>query len=72
MSNLSNERRATKTIRGLGKLSYGERSTRRGLKSFKKRKSRRDMIEAYKTMTGKEAISAHEFFEISRPYGKQN
>ena len=32
---------------------------------MEKRRTRGDLIEAYKIMTGKEAISAHKFVEVS-------
>src|SRR6218665_266939 len=35
-----------------------------GLANFEKRRTRGDLIEAYKIMTGNEAISAHKFFEV--------
>jgi len=44
-------------IRGLGKLTYEERLMRCGLTNLEKRRTRGDLIEAYKIMTGKEAIS---------------
>src|SRR6218665_2688606 len=53
------QRRATKMIRVLGKLTYEERLMRCGLTNLEKRRKRGDLIEAYKIMTGKEAISAH-------------
>ena len=49
---------------GLGKLTYEERLVRCELRSLEKRRKRGDLIQAYKIMTGKEAISAHKFFEI--------
>ena len=36
-----------------------------GLTNLEKRRTRGDLIEAYKIMTGKEAISVHKFFEVS-------
>ena len=50
-------------IRGLGKFTYEERLMRCGLTNLEKRRTRGDLIEAYKIMTGKEAISAHQFFK---------
>jgi len=36
------------------------------INKFRKEKNKeRDLIEAYKIMTGKEAISAHKFFKVS-------
>ena len=49
-------------IGGLGKFTYKERSMRCGLTNLEKREY---LIEVYKIMTGKEAISAPELFEIS-------
>src|SRR6218665_1957525 len=40
--------------------------TRCGLTNLEKRRTRGDLIEAYKIVTRKEAISAHKFFEVSR------
>ena len=54
-----------KMIRGLGRFTYEERLMRCGLTNLEKRRTRGDLIEAYKIMTGKEAISAHRFFEVS-------
>jgi len=59
------QRRATKMIRGLGKLSYEGRLMRCGLTNLEKRRTRGDLIVAHKIMTGKEAISAHKFFKVS-------
>src|SRR6218665_648826 len=59
------QRRATKMIRGLGKLTYEESLMRCGLTHLEKRRTRGDLIDAYKIMTGKEAILAHKFFEVS-------
>src|SRR6218665_1667917 len=59
------QRRATKMIRGLGKFTYEEILMKCGLTNLEKRRTRGDLIEAYKIMTGKEAISAHKFFEVS-------
>ena len=53
-------------VRGLGKLTYEERLMRCGLTNLEKKRTRGELIrvEAYKIMTGKEAISAHKFFEV--------
>ena len=37
-----------------------------GFTNLEKRRTRGYLIEAYKIKTGKEAISAHKFFEVSR------
>src|SRR6218665_3700790 len=47
------QRRATKMIRGLGKCTYEERLMRCGLTNLEKRRTRGDLIEAYKIMTGR-------------------
>src|SRR6218665_2443802 len=60
------QRRATKMIRGLGELTYEERLMRCGLTNLEKRRTSGDLIEAYKIMTGKEAISAHKIFKVSK------
>jgi len=52
-------------IRGLGQFTYEERLMGCGLTTLGKGRTRGDQIEAYKFMTGKEAISAHRFFQIS-------
>ena len=59
------QKRAAKMIRGLGRFTYEERLMRCGLTNLEQRRTRRDLIEAYKIMTGKEAISPHRFFEVS-------
>src|SRR6218665_13665 len=52
------QRRATKMIQGYKDLSYEERliMIRCGLTRLEKRRSRGDLIEAYKIITGKESI----------------
>src|SRR6218665_3092253 len=50
------QRRATKMIQGFKYLSYEERLIRCGLTTLEKRRSRGDLIEAYKIITGKESI----------------
>src|SRR6218665_2906319 len=51
------QRRATKMIQGFKCLSYEERLIRCGLTTLEKRRSRGDLIEAYKIITGKESVS---------------
>jgi len=43
-------------IRGLGKFTYEERLMRCGFTNLEMRRTRGDLIEAYKIKTGKEAI----------------
>ena len=57
------QRRATKMIQGYKYLSYEERLIRCGL-TLEKKRSRGDLIEAYKIITGKELIHWERFFEI--------
>jgi hypothetical protein len=47
------QRRATKLIPGLSDLSYEDRLCRQKLPSLSYRRSRGDMIEVYKIMSGK-------------------
>jgi hypothetical protein len=47
------QRRATKLIPGLSDLSYEDRLRRLKLPSLSYRRSRGDMIEVYKIMSGK-------------------
>jgi hypothetical protein len=59
------QRRATKMIKGFSNLSYDERLKRCNLTSLETRRIRGDLIETYKIVTGKEALSADRFFEFS-------
>ena len=52
------QRRAMKMIQGYKYLSYEERLIRCGLTT-------RDLIEAYKIITGKESIQWKRFFELA-------
>src|SRR6218665_2865103 len=71
------QRRATKMIQGYKDLSYEERLIRRGLTKLEKRRSRGDLIEAYKIITGKESIERNRkesiqwerFFELAPSKG---
>ena len=55
------QRRATKMIWGYKDLSYEERLKRWGLTTLEKRRNRGDLIEAYKIITGKEALQWERF-----------
>ena len=57
------QRRATKLIREISHLAYGERLRICGLTSLEKRRGRGDLIEAYKIITGKEDLIPERFFE---------
>jgi len=46
-------------------LSYEERLKRCGLTTLERRRSRGDLIEAYKIITAKEALEWETFFELS-------
>jgi len=52
-------------IQGFKYLSYEEMLIRCGLTTPEKRRSRGDLIEAYKIITGKEAIQCERFFELA-------
>src|SRR6218665_3620346 len=59
------QRRATKMIQGYKYLSYEERFIMCGLITLEKRRSRGNLIEAYKIIIGKEAIQWERFFELA-------
>ena len=48
-----------------GKIYIWRKIDEMWINKFGKEKNKGDLIEAYKIMTGKEAISAHKFFEVS-------
>src|SRR6218665_773702 len=52
-------------IQGYKCLSYEERLIRCGLTTLEKRRSRGDLIEAYKNITGTESIRGERFFELA-------
>src|SRR6218665_2524801 len=61
------QRRATKMIQGYKYmyLSYEEKLIMCGLTTLEKRRSRGDLIEAYKIITGKKSIQSGRFFELA-------
>jgi len=54
-----------KMIKGYKVLSYKERLIRCGLTTLEKRRSRGDLIETYKIITGKGSIQWERFFELA-------
>src|SRR6218665_2474062 len=54
-----------KMIQGYKYLSYEERLIRCGLTTLEKRRSRGDLIEAYKIITVKESIQWERLFELA-------
>ena len=59
------QRRIIKMIQGYKYLSYDERLIRCGLTTLEKRRSRGDLIKAYKIITEKESIQWERFFELA-------
>jgi ribonucleases P/MRP protein subunit RPP40 len=59
------QRKSTKLLRGLNKLSYQQRLQRLGLTMLEERRERGDLIEVYKISTGKENIESNQFFQLA-------
>ena len=59
------QRRAKEQIWGYKDLSNEERLKRCGLTTLERRRSRGDLIEAYKIITGKDAVQKEKFFELT-------
>jgi len=59
------QRGVTKFVRGLRNRSYHQRLDNFGLTSLEKRQTRRDLIEIYELLTGKENIDPTKLFEIA-------
>src|SRR6218665_2781201 len=62
-------KKSHKMIQGYKYLSYEERLIRCGLTILEKRRSRGDLTEAYKIITGKESIQWERFFELAPSKG---
>jgi len=56
------QRRATRMVQGMKKLSYAERLRVLGLQTLEQRRVRGDMIEVFKIMTGREDVDPEKFF----------
>src|SRR6218665_1935054 len=62
-------KKSQKNDSGYKDLSYEERLIRCGLTTLEKRRSRGDLIEAYKIITGKESMQWERFFELAPSKG---
>jgi ribonucleases P/MRP protein subunit RPP40 len=59
------QKRATKMIQGLQKISYEDRLNRVNLTSLAKRRLRADLLETFKILKGYEKLNSETFFELS-------
>ena len=67
------QRRATRMIRGLRKLSYDERLKRcQMMTTLEKRRSGGDLIEAYKILSSRKSLSPQQFFEATKSSSTKN
>ena len=66
------QRRATRLVPSLRKLSYEKRLEKLKLTMLIERRFRGDMIETYKILTGKEDIDPSRFFQLARERGDPN
>ena len=60
------QRRATRMIKSLGNLSYEGRLRRCKLTNLEIRRSRGDLIETFKILTGREDLPSEHFFEATK------
>ena len=60
------QRRFTRIVPGLKKLSYRERLNRLGLYSLERRRMRGDLIEVYKILMGIDRVNASRLFPLRR------
>ncbi|XP_059843914.1 P-selectin glycoprotein ligand 1 isoform X2 [Hypanus sabinus] len=65
------QRRFTRMLLGLEKMSYRERLNRLGLYSLERRRMKGDLIEVYKVMMGIDRVNASRLFPL-RPGEKKN
>jgi hypothetical protein len=63
------QRRATKMIKGLGKLEYEDRLRECGLTTLERRRCRGDLIQTYKLITKKEETPFTRFFQLANRKG---
>ena len=56
---------ATEIVPGLKGLESGDRLKRLGLTTLETRRKRRDLIEMYKILSGKENVASNNIFELS-------
>src|SRR5664279_3673533 len=59
------QQRATKIVMGIRNLKYPERLKVLGLTTLEKRRTRGDLIEIYKILTGKEGLDYQKFFKLT-------
>ena len=61
------QRRATKLVTSLAKLTYEQRLRHLRLHSLYCRRQRGDLIETFKILNGLENVEASNFFEMRQP-----
>jgi len=58
------QKRATKLVEGLKNHDYEKRLKIIGLQTLESRRTRGDLIETYKIITGKENVNSSDFFKL--------